>query len=101
MLHESEIRALRDQWTVEDVPAGLADRITRHALAQPQHVPLLARIRKNFAMPDNGGYAWKGAFAVAACVMIAIVLMNNFSAPQKAVYKKPMSQLVEEMYFTY
>lgn len=101
MLHEPEVNALRHQWTVEEVPAGLADRIARHALSQPQRVPFLARVRKSFAMPEDGGYAWKGAFAVAACVMVAIVVMNNTTAPQKATYKKPMTQLVEEMYFTY
>lgn len=101
MLHEPEIRALRNEWNIDEVPVGLADRIARHALSHRQHVPLLARLRKSFAMPDNGGYAWKGAFAVAACVMIAIVIMNTAGAPQKISYKKPMTQLVEEMYFTY
>lgn len=98
MQPDNEMRALRQQWTIEEVPAGLAERISRHALAHKQHVPFLARVRQSFAMPEQGGYAWKGGFAVAACLMIAMVVMNSASAPQKPVYKKPMTQLVEEMY---
>lgn len=101
MLHDNEVRALRDQWTVDDMPVGLADRITRNALAHKQHRPLFARLKDALAMPENGGYAWKGGFAVAACLMVAIALMNNSPTPQKPVYKKPMNQLIEEMYYTY
>lgn len=98
MQPDIDMQSLRKQWTIEEVPAGLADRICRHALAHKQQVPFFARVRKSFAMPEQGGYAWKGGFAVAACLMIAIVVMNSASGPQKPVYKKPMTQLVEEMY---
>ena len=98
MQPNSEMRALREQWTIEEVPAGLAERISRHALEHKQSVPFFVRVRKIFAMPEQGGYAWKGGFAVAACLMLAIVVMNSASAPQKPAYKKPMTQLVEEMY---
>lgn len=101
MLHDNEVRALRNQWTIDDMPTGLADRIARNALAHKQHRPFFARVKDAFAMPENGGYAWKGGFAVAACLMVAVVIMNTTTTPQKAVYKKPMNQLIEEMYFTY
>lgn len=101
MQHDMEIRRLRDEWTIEDVPAGLADRIARHALAQKQHRPFLVRLKDTLMMPPQNSMAWKGGFAVAACIMIAIAVFENGSASQQLSYKKPMSQLVEEMYFTY
>lgn len=100
MQPDNEIRALREQWTMEAMPAGLADRISRHALAHKQHRPFLSRVKDALAMPESA-MNWKGGFAVAACVMIAIVMMDKGGANQKLTYKKPMEQLVEEMYFTY
>ncbi len=96
MLPNNEMHALRDQWVVEAAPDGLADRISRHALAQKQQRPFLARVKTAFAMPQQS-MAWKGGFAVAACLMIAIIVMEN-GAATKQTYKKPMTQLVEEMY---
>lgn len=100
MQPDHEMHALREQWTIEAVPAGLAERISRHALAQKQHRPFLARVKDAFAMPEQGGYAWKGGFAVAACLLVALVVMETGTQTQQT-YKKPMTQLVEEMYFTY
>ncbi len=100
MQHDMEIRRLRDEWTIEDVPAGLADRISRHALAHKQHRPFFARVKDALAMPESA-VSWKGGFAVAACIMIAIVVMETSAQTKQLTYQKPMSQLVEEMYFTY
>lgn len=100
MQHDMEIRALRDEWVIEAVPEGLADRISRHALAQKQHRPFLSRVKDAFAMPPMANsMAWKGGFAVAACLLVAIVMMDG--GHSQPTYSKPMTQLVEEMYFTY
>ena len=100
MLPDNDTRTLRDQWVIEAAPTDLADRIASHALAHQQHRPFTARVKRLFAMPEQGGYAWKGAFAVAACIMLAIVLMDS-GATKSVAYKKPMNQLVEELYLTY
>ncbi len=100
MLHNSEIRALRDQWAIEEMPAGLAERIGRHALSHKQHRPFFARVKDALAMPE-AAMSWKGGFAVAACLLVAIVVMETGAQTQQLTYKKPMTQLVEEMYFTY
>lgn len=100
MLPNQEINALRAQWTIDDMPAGLADRISRHALAHKQHRPFLVRLKDALALPEPT-VSWKGGFAVAACIMIAIVVMDSGSAQKSLTYNKPMTQLVEEMYFTY
>ena len=100
MQPNDEIRALRAQWVIEEMPAGLADRISRHALAHTQRRPFFARVKNALAMPESA-MQWKGGFAVAACIMLAILMMGQGTAQQKMVYKKPLEQLVEEMYFVY
>lgn len=99
MPHELDMERLRDEWTIEAVPAGLAERISQHALAHKQHRPFFTRVRDAFAMPMANNMAWKSGFAVAACLLIAIVLMETGAS--QPTYQKPMTQLVEEMYFTY
>lgn len=96
MLPETELRSLQDRWVTEAPASDLADRIIRHALMQEQRLPLLARIKRSLIVPEQSA-VWKGGFAIAACVMIAIVAMDDGKPTKKTVYQKPMDQLVEEM----
>ena len=99
MLPETELHQLRTQWTVEAPSDALADRIIRHALAQPQKRPFFTRVKTALAMRPQ--QQWAGGLAFAACLMVAVVALDS-PTPQpatqsKTVYHKPMDQIVEQM----
>jgi ferric-dicitrate binding protein FerR (iron transport regulator) len=98
MLPDQEMNRLRSRWAVDSPAPDLADRIVRHALAQKQHRPLLARLKDNFALPQSRSFAM-GGLAVAACAMVAIVALQSSkpSTGKSGTYQAPMDQIVEEM----
>lgn len=98
MLPEKEMDYLRNNWVSEAPPSDLADRIISHALLQKQHVPFTTRVRNAFTLPEQRRFAMAG-MAVAACIMIAIVaLQNPLSAKSQASgYKPPLDQIADEM----
>jgi len=102
MQHDQEMNALRQQWVVESPAPDLADRIIRHALAQPQRQPFMARLSQWLA-PQHYPTAMKG-LAFAACVMVAVVAYDGNRTHTstakdgtKVTYQKPMEQIVDEL----
>lgn len=102
MLPDSDITSLRTQWTVEPPASDLADRIIRHALAQPQRQPLLVRLRNALAQPSYP-LAMRG-MAFAACVMVAVIAFDGERSGTRTAsdgttttYQKPLSQIADEL----
>lgn len=98
MQPEKEMEFVREHWVAEVPPSYLADRIIAHALSQKQHVPFMTRVIRAFTLPEQRRFTMAG-MAVAACIMIAIVaLQNPLSAKTQATgYQPPLDQIADEM----
>jgi len=96
-MQPNELTQLRHHWNEHTPPSDLADRIIANAMLHKQHRSFHARLRDAFARPSQS-FAMKG-FALAACVMVAVIAIDRpTSTPQKAKkYSMPMEQIVEEM----
>ncbi|MFM9890909.1 MAG: hypothetical protein ACKVOE_09805 [Rickettsiales bacterium] len=79
MQPDDELNLLRTHWPEEMVPAGLAERITRTALRQPQWQPWWARLTLTLAS-WNEGWSYKGA-ALAAVAVLGLI-SGQLNAPQ-------------------
>ena len=96
MLPEHEQRALRAAWTIEPAPDGLADRVIRHALAQPQRQSWFLRVRSLLTRQEHAG-AWTGGFVLAACLLIAVIATDGAAPAAGGAYTKPLDQIAEEI----
>lgn len=100
MLPEPTIESLRRHWPADEPATDLADRIIANAMLHKQQRSWRARLRDAFALPAmDRSFAMKG-LAFAACVMIAVVVLEPTSktvSPTKKLPSSTMERIVEDM----
>lgn len=71
-----DIHLLRTHWQAETAPAGLAERIIRHARSMPQHQPWHRRATAGIA---NSFTEWNTSLAFKGVVLAGFLVLGMMS----------------------